>query len=32
MSWSWLLGEFLLIIVCSSLSLYLTLKGQKKNR
>ncbi len=30
MSWSWILGEFILILACSSLSLYLTLKNQKK--
>ena len=30
MSWSWILGEFILILVCSSLSLYITLKNQKK--
>jgi hypothetical protein len=30
MSWAWILGSFLLIVVCSSLSLYMTLKAQKK--
>lgn len=29
MSWSWILGEFILILVCSSLSLFITLKSQK---
>lgn len=31
MSWSWILGVFLLILVCSSLSLYITLKVYKKD-
>jgi hypothetical protein len=30
MSWSWILGSFLLILVCSGLSLLITLKRMKK--
>ena len=31
MTWSWILAEFILILVCSSLSLYITLRRQKKH-
>ncbi len=32
MSWSWILGEFILILVCSSLSLFITLRSRKTEK